>query len=582
MPGFPARPRGDRVPRIAACLAALVGVVNVASTLTPTFTDRAGLLRDVEPGGLVPLAHAAALPAGVALVVLALALARRRRRAWRLTLTLLVALAALNLLKGLDVEEAAAGLALAGLLVWGRDAFYVEGDHFGARTAARRIPVLIGAAYGVALIAVWAGAHAATPALTWAAALLQAGASLILLPGPETFHGHMHWLGLGIAMIGIFTLLAATYLVFRPRRAPSTEGWARALATRLVRSHGDDTLAFFKLRADKHYFFSADRRAFAGYRIDGGVLLVSGDPVGPADALPGLLAELQTFADVRGLKLSVLGASRALVELGERAGLRSFYIGDEAIVDAQAFSLQGRPIRKVRQSVNRMARLGWTIEVLADGDLDGPTISELESVEGAWRSTRQRIQGFAMTLGRLWAADDDVGGIYVIARDPEKHLRAFVRFLQYEDGLSLDVMRRLGAEPNGLNEALVVAALQHAREQGMRAVSLNFAGFAHVMAAEAALSRSQRLLRFVLSRAHGRFQLERLVRFNDKFAPEWRPRYLVYSRRTHLPLAALRVLQAEAYLRPPRSRPLNPRWTAPEAPPLPAGAPGAAVSLASP
>jgi lysyl-tRNA synthetase class 2 len=80
------------------------------------------------------------------------------------------------------------------------------------------------------------------------------------------------------------------------------------------------------------------------------------------------------------------------------------------------------------------------------------------------------------------------------------------------------------------------------------------------MAASAALSRRQRVLRAALRAVHGRFQLERLVRFNEKFFPTWRPRYLVYGRRTHLPLAALRVLQAEAYLRPPRARPLSAGW----------------------
>ena len=52
-----------------------------------------------------------------------------------------------------------------------------------------------------------------------------------------------------------------------------------------MREHGCDTLSFFKLRGDKHYFFSDDQRAFVGYRIENGVLLLSGDPVGPEDAI---------------------------------------------------------------------------------------------------------------------------------------------------------------------------------------------------------------------------------------------------------------------------------------------------------
>jgi lysyl-tRNA synthetase class 2 len=121
-------------------------------------------------------------------------------------------------------------------------------------------------------------------------------------------------------------------------------------------------------------------------------------------------------------------------------------------------------------------------------------------------------------------------------------------------------MRRLGGEPNGLNEALVSRALEHARELGVTEVSLNFAGFAHLMAADAALKRHQKALRWLLERFHGRFQLERLASFNRKFAPSSRPRYLVYGDRTNLPIAALRVLQAEAYVRPPRPRRIRSGW----------------------
>ena len=50
-------------------------------------------------------------------------------------------------------------------------------------------------------------------------------------------------------------------------------------------------------------------------------------------------------------------------------------------------------------------------------------------------------------------------------RDPDGRLRSFLRFASYRDGLSLDLMRRAGDEPNGLTEALVVAAID-TRERG--------------------------------------------------------------------------------------------------------------------
>jgi lysyl-tRNA synthetase class 2 len=181
-------------------------------------------------------------------------------------------------------------------------------------------------------------------------------------------------------------------------------------------------------------------------------------------------------------------------------------------------------------------------------------------VERAWRAEQPRLTGFAMTLGRLWGAEEDDHCLYVLGRDPDGRVGAFVRFAEYGEGLSLDAMRRVGATPNGLMDALVVRAIHHARERGLRADSQNFAGFAHIMGADRRLTLTQRGARALLRVGRGRFQLERLVMFNKKFAPRWEPRYLIHRGLPRLPVVGLRVLQAEAYVRAPRARRLSARW----------------------
>jgi lysyl-tRNA synthetase class 2 len=133
-----------------------------------------------------------------------------------------------------------------------------------------------------------------------------------------------------------------------------------------------------------------------------------------------------------------------------------------------------------------------------------------------------------------------------------------MRFVAHCGKLSLDTMHRLEETPNGLNEALVCRALEVARERGTPEVSLNYAGLGH-LAREGATEgkRPPRINRLVLRLLGSRFQLDRLVRFNDKFFPEWRRRYLVYESRAGLPRAILRVLQAEGYI--PQRRPLRRR-----------------------
>ena len=88
-------------------------------------------------------------------------------------------------------------------------------------------------------------------------------------------------------------------------------------------------------------------------------------------------------------------------------------------------------------------------------------------------------------------------------------------------------------------------------------MSLNYAGLGHLVRGETGHSRAARLMHHAALRLLARrFQLERLVRFNEKFHPEWRPRFLVYESRAGLAQATLRVLQAEGYV--PQHKPRRP------------------------
>src|SRR5579863_5158487 len=88
-----------RLPAIAAVAAALVGVVNIASALTPNVRWRGHLLLEFEPVETIKLFHALAFPAGMALLLVAPYLAKRRRRAWEAAIFLMVLLGLFDLLK---------------------------------------------------------------------------------------------------------------------------------------------------------------------------------------------------------------------------------------------------------------------------------------------------------------------------------------------------------------------------------------------------------------------------------------------------------------------------------------------------
>jgi len=542
--------RSESLPILAALAALIAGVVNLVSAVTPNSGWRHRALLNVETLDEIRVFHALALPAALALMVTAFYLWRRRRGALNLAVSLLVALGVLNLAKGLDFEEAGWSFAAAALLWTGRGAFHVRHDPVSLRSAVLRVPLVV---VGTVVSIVATVAIAAPNDASFGAILRASGDAVLWQPGPFAFRDEVGHLPLAIFLLAVFALLTVAYLVFRPLAAPRSlpDAGARRLARELVREHGTDTLSFFKLRRDQQYLFDDAGEAFLAYRIENGVLLCSGDPVGPPAALPGLVSKTVGYAERRGLKLAACGVGEQLVPLWRQAGLRSLYIGDEAIVETRRFSLEGRAIRKVRQSVARLEKAGFTTQAAEMSELDEATLCELEQVTARWLAGAAE-RGFAMSMDSLRTARE-VGGVVLIARCGGR-IRGFLHFVPSygRPAMSLSSMRRDRDTPNGLTEFLVVRAIAELRERGVEEVSLNFAAFARVM--HGPRGALERLAGRAVALGNPFFQIESLYRFNAKFFPRWEPRYLVYEGALGLPRAALAVMWAEGQLPKPKAR----------------------------
>ncbi len=543
--------RTDSLPALAALAALVAGVVNLVSAATPNSGWRHRfLLRNVESLDEIRLFHALALPAAAALIVTAFYLYRRRRGALNVAVGLLVTLGVLNLVKGLDFEESVWSFAAAGLLWSGRGAFHVRHDPVGLRSALLRVPAVIA---GTVVLIVSSVALAAPNEASFGDILRAAGDAAMWQPGPLAFHDDVSRLPLAVSLLALGALLTIAYLVFRPLAAPRSlpDAEARRAARQLVRRYGTDTLAFFKLRRDKQYLFDPAGNAFLAYRIENGVLLCSGDPIGPPAALPKLVSEAVAYAERRGLKLAASGVSEELVPLWRQAGLRALYIGDEAIVETGGFSLEGRAIRKVRQSVARLEKSGYTTELVDVSHLDERTLCELEAVTERWLAGAAE-RGFSMSMDSL-RTERGAGGVVLITR-AERRIRGFLHLVPSygRPAMSLSSMRRDRETPNGLTEFLVVRAIEALHQRGVEEISLNFAAFARVM--HGPRGRVERLLGRIVGLANPYFQIESLYRFNAKFFPRWEPRYLLYEGALGLPRAALAVMWAEGQLPKPRRR----------------------------
>ncbi len=541
-----ARPRS---PFVLACFVAAAGLLGVLDLFVSSSPH--ALIASLAPERVHGIGDALVAPVGLALVVAARGLARRKQRAWQVSVALLCGLMVLHLQHRFGYGAIATGLVTVALLARRHD-FDAPGDPDAHPRILLRAVLFAAAILGYSLSVLWINRVLVDQPYTLSFALKETGRAALGLTATGSHHlagTFADWYPLSVLLL---TIAAAASLLFSwiaPwRYRHKQEARERELTHDLVAAWGTDTLAPFVLRGDKSYFFDEEETSFVAYKVVGGVAIVSGDPIGPPDRFTHLIGDFIKFAHDRGWRVAILGASERALHLYRAHGLHVLYHGDEAVIETKSFSLEGRPIRKVRQSVHRLERAGFTAEIVRPSQVDNELREELEGVARTWRGS-QPERGFVMALDTLFRLDDEYA-VFVIGRGADGAPQGFLHFAISRPGsaMSLSSMPRLRTTPNGFNEWLVVTAVDWAREQGFERVSLNFAPFAALLAPEAELSGLQKLERRALLRLKGRFQLDNLLLFNRKFFPTWQRRFVVYERRLDLPRVGIAALAAEAYL----------------------------------
>ncbi|MFN2539239.1 MAG: phosphatidylglycerol lysyltransferase domain-containing protein [Mycobacteriales bacterium] len=576
--------RSRRVPAAAAWATRLMALVSLLSALTRAEPTRLRLLTRLVPGTLTHVAAAATTLAGVLLLLLAHGLVRRKRRAFLAVVLLLAALTVLHVVKGLDVEEASASALLLGLLLRHRSEFRAQSDPRTRWVVVQATVALLVTSLVIGFLLVRLRLHGA-PALDEQVEQVLLG--LLGIGGPLHFgsDADADVVSFTLAGLGLVTAVVTTYLALRPgepaaRLSADDERRLRELLDR----HGDaDSLGYFNLRRDKALAWAPSGKAAVAYRVVSGVALVSGNPIGDPESWPHAVDALLDVADAHAWVPAVIGCGERAGRGWARRGLDVLEIGDEAVVEVADFTLEGRPMRTVRQAVGRLERAGYTCRIRRTAELSAQEVRDVQEAVAAWRSS-QTERGFSMALGRFGDSTD--GRCLLVEARLHGELRAVLHFVPWgSHGLSLDVMRRDRSADNGLNEFLIVSTLRAAPELGVTRVSLNFAVFRQAIASGERLGAGplMRAWRGALVFASRWFQIDSLYRFNAKFRPSWEPRFLCYPGPGDLPRVALAALEAEAFIVWPRLRRVRDWGTpAPQAgPPADPRVTGCATSTSS-
>jgi lysyl-tRNA synthetase class 2 len=226
-------------------------------------------------------------------------------------------------------------------------------------------------------------------------------------------------------------------------------------------------------------------------------------------------------------------------------------------------------MKSLRGTWNRVHKAGYRVEMM-----DPTTVSDelRTALTELMTETRQgeAERGFSMTLSRIFDPRD-TGLLLAVCFGPDGRPAAFNQYVpaQHIGGWSLDLMRRTSdtEAPNGLTDFVVLETMLWMKAQGMRGLCLNFAVMRAVLAGELGEGPWRKIEQKTLHRFSESMQIESLWKFNEKYDPAWRPRYVVTDAKVERARAGVAIARAESVfelpvvgrlLTPPETHPVEP------------------------
>ncbi len=362
---------------------------------------------------------------------------------------------------------------------------------------------------------------------------LIAGLSLVLAWLVAEGDGMPPFLKLGAVLI--YTLFARSAFTqsfsFKSRVAgadqdPAAREARRALAEQRLRTvPGTRPESVLGFADDKAFFFADDGQSFLIFARTGSAWLALGAPVGPEDHWPALYSQFRRDAEASGKLPGIYAAPPEALPALRSASFKTEKIGENAILDLQAFSLRGNKREALRRGHRKLKeREGGSFEMWLPPH-DRAQLEKLAPISQRWLDQRGGTEK-RFSLGRFEPDYLDNCPIGVAYINGEPVALGSLMLTADKGWAGIDLMRfddRLSI--TNTMDFLLVEMILWAQNEGYRRFDLSMAPLAGVGTTENS-KLFAKLAQSVYRRGERFYSFQGVRRFKQKFDPEWEPRYV--------------------------------------------------------
>lgn len=530
---------------VPALLIFSLGVIDIVSVVTPPLHPRLKLIRTFLPLDAINASNILVLFIGLALLITSAYMFKGLKNAWRLAMVLSVLSVIGNITKALDYEEAFFGVIIIILLLISRSQYRI-------RSSARWIRmgfVSVGIIFLSVLLFGFVGFYFIEAKhfgidFSWKQSLEFSIRSFFLQEEPlhpNTAFGRQFILL--IQLLGFLSWGFLLFTVIKPfLNVEDTTETAREKAKFLLNEFGSSSVDYFKISNDKLLFFSELHDAFVSYKIANGFAIVLDEPVCAEEHKAEVLAEFYRICKKMGLKTAFYRVDENSIMWFDQLRKQKIFIGQEAILDARNFSLEGREKRSLRNGLSGLQKKGFTTAIYY-APLKDDFVKNLKEVSDEWLQAYDKEEQ-VFSQGRF-DANELVHQDIITISDAEEKVVAFLNIIpDYSpDECTYDLIRKTADAPGGCMDALIVKLVEYAKEKNYHYINM---GMVPMTGMEEAGSPAEQLIKFAGKNLKRFKHYHGLRDFKEKYATTWKDKFLVYENDydlLQLPLALNKVMQ---------------------------------------
>ncbi|WEV54794.1 bifunctional lysylphosphatidylglycerol flippase/synthetase MprF [Leuconostocaceae bacterium ESL0723] len=361
--------------------------------------------------------------------------------------------------------------------------------------------------------------------------------------GPGHAWAYFHWWLLGvlsIILIVVAGLVLTRYLHGERRLLGVPYQGKRVQALLAV---GDNHYTNLVYLGDKRiYYYQVDGadRAALQFRVVDNFAVVMGDPFGHEEDFEAAMQAFIEDADLLDLVPVFYEVSQPVAMLAHEFGYDFFKLGEEAEIVLADFSTAGKKMQNIRSEINQADRAGYQFRIVQP-PFSPELLAQLGQVSEDWLGGRDE-KGFS--LGFFDANYLQRWPLAILEQDGQVVAFGTLVSSKTESQMAIDLMRFNQQAPNGAMDILLVNACHYAKEQGFKIFNLGMSPLAGVGQHYQSFGR-ERLANLVYQFGSRIYSFEGLYHYKNKFAQQWTPRYIAYSRKSNIWMVLLGLLKID-------------------------------------